>query len=58
MVAVSYFFRNQTGYSFFLLFLFVILIFNALIFLTHFRQNKEQFVKSDENIEDIKTYTH
>ena len=52
-----FFFKNLFGNATFYLIL-VLIIFMALIYLNSFRENIEDFVKSEENIDNVKTYTH
>ena len=47
------FFGNATIYL-----ILVLIIFMVLIYLNSFRENIEDFVKSEENIDSVKTYTH
>ena len=35
-----------------------LIAFMALIYLNSFRENIEDFVKSEENVDNVKTYTH
>jgi len=44
------------GAAFYLIFL--LIIFLALIYLNSFRENIEDFIKSEQNIDNVKTYTH
>ena len=57
LVILIYLFENLFGAATFYLILSLI-IFMALIYLNSFRENIEDFVKSEENIDNVKTYTH
>jgi len=57
LVILIYLFENLFGSATFYLILSLI-IFMALIYLNSFRENIEDFVKSEENIDNVKTYTH
>ena len=57
LVILIYLFENLFGAATFYLILSLI-IFMALIYLNSFRENIEDFVKSEENIHNVKTYTH
>ena len=57
LVILIYLFENLFGAATFFLILSLI-IFLALIYLNSFRENIEDFVKSEENIDNVKTYTH
>ena len=52
-----YLFKNILGNSTTYLIL-ALIIFLALIYLNSFRESIEDFVKSEENIDNVKTYTH
>ena len=52
-----YLFKSILGNSTTYLIL-VLITFLALIYLNSFRENIEDFVKSEENIDNVKTYTH
>ena len=52
-----YLFKNILGNSTTYLFL-ALITFLALIYLNSFRESIEDFVKSEENIDNVKTYTH
>ena len=52
-----YIFKSILGNSTTYLIL-ALIIFLALIYLSSFRESIEDFVRSEENIEDVKTYTH
>ena len=52
-----YFFKSILGNSTTYLIL-VLIIFLALIYLISFRESIEDFVRSEENIDNVKTYTH
>ena len=52
-----YLFKNILGNSTTYLFL-ALITFLALIYLNSFRESIEDFVKSEENINNVKTYTH
>ena len=57
LVILIYLFENLFGAATFFLILSLI-TFLALIYLNSFRENIEDFVKSEENIDNVKTYTH
>ena len=57
LVILIYLFENLFGAATFYLIL-SLMIFMALIYLNSFRENIEDFVKSEENIDNVKTYTH
>ena len=57
LVILIYLFENLFGAATVYLILSLI-IFMALIYLNSFRENIEDFVKSEENIDNVKTYTH
>ena len=57
LAILIYLFENLFGAATFYLILSLI-IFMALIYLNSFRENIEDFVKSEENIDNVKTYTH
>ena len=57
LVILIYLFENLFGSATFYLILSLI-IFMALIYLNSFRENIEDFVKSEENVNDVKTHTH
>ena len=57
LAILIYLFENLFGAATFFLILSLI-IFLALIYLNSFRENIEDFVKSEENIDNVKTYTH
>ena len=52
-----YLFENLFGGTTFYLIL-SLMLFMALIYLNSFRENIEDFVKSEENVNDVKTLTH
>ena len=52
-----YLFKNILGNSTTYLIL-ALITFLVLIYLNSFRESIEDFVRSEENIEDVKTYTH
>ena len=54
---IIYLFENLFGAATFFLILSLI-TFLALIYLNSFRENIEDFFKSEENIDNVKTYTH
>ena len=57
LVILIYLFENLFGAATFYLIISLIM-FLALIYLNSFRENIEDFVKSEENIDNVKTYTH
>ena len=57
LAILIYLFENLFGAATFYLILSLI-IFMVLIYLNSFRENIEDFVKSEENIDNVKTYTH
>ena len=57
LAILIYLFENLFGAATFYLILSLIM-FMALIYLNSFRENIEDFVKSEENIHNVKTYTH
>ena len=52
-----YLLENLFGSATFYLIL-VLIVFMALIYLNSFRESIEDFIKSEENIDNVKTYTH
>ncbi len=52
-----YLFKNFLGIAAFFLIM-ALIIFLALIHLSSLRENKEDFLKSEENVGNVKTYTH
>ena len=52
-----YLFKSILG-NFTIFFILALISFLALIYLNSFRESIEDFVKSEENIDNIKTYTH
>ena len=50
-------FKSLFGITYFYLIL-ILIIFLASIYLSSFRENIEDFIKSEENVGSIKTYTH
>tara|TARA_Y100000816_G_C25969627_1_gene505958 strand:- start:46 stop:918 length:873 start_codon:yes stop_codon:yes gene_type:complete len=52
-----YLFKNFLGIAAFFLIM-ALIIFLALIHLSSLRENKEDFLKSEENVDNVKTYTH
>ncbi len=57
LTILIYLFENLFGAATFYLILSLI-VFMALIYLNSFRENIEDFVKSDENVDNVKTNTH
>ena len=57
LVIFIFLFENLFGAATFYLILSLIM-FMALIYLNSFRENIEDFVKSEENVDNVKTYTH
>ena len=57
LAILIYLFENLFGAATFYLIL-SLTAFMALIYLNSFRENIEDFVKSEENIDNVKTYTH
>ena len=57
LAILIYLFENLFGAATFYLIISLIM-FLALIYLNSFRENIEDFVKSEENIDNVKTYTH
>ena len=57
LAILIYLFENLFGAATFY-FILSLMIFMALIYLNSFRENIEDFVKSEENIDNVKTYTH
>ena len=57
LAILIFLFKNLFGAATFYLILSLI-VFMALIYLNSFRENIEDFVKSEENVDNVKTYTH
>ncbi|RPG58340.1 MAG: glycosyltransferase [Flavobacteriales bacterium TMED235] len=57
LAILIFLFKNLLGSVTFYLIL-VLIFFMVLIYLNSFRENIEDFVKSEENVDNIKTYTH
>ena len=57
LAVLIYLFESLFGAATFYLIL-ALIVFMALIYLNSFRENIEDFVKSEENVDDVKTYTH
>tara|TARA_A100001015_G_scaffold268821_1_gene319964 strand:+ start:208 stop:1080 length:873 start_codon:yes stop_codon:yes gene_type:complete len=57
LAILIYLFESLFGAATFYLIL-ALIVFMALIYLNSFRENIEDFVKSEENVDNVKTYTH
>ena len=57
LAILIYLFENLFGAATFYL-IFSLIVFMALIYLNSFRENIEDFVKSEENIDNVKTHIH
>ena len=57
LAVLIYLFESLFGAATFYLIL-ALIVFMALIYLNSFRENIEDFVKSEENVDNVKTYTH
>tara|TARA_A100000164_G_scaffold25562_1_gene20074 strand:+ start:101 stop:973 length:873 start_codon:yes stop_codon:yes gene_type:complete len=57
LAILIYLFESLFGAATFYLIL-ALLVFMILIYLNSFRENIEDFVKSEENVDNVKTYTH
>ena len=57
LAILIYLFENLFGAATFYL-IFSLIVFMALIYLNSFRENIEDFVKSEENVDNVKTNTH
>ena len=51
-------FKNLIGSLSFFLSITLLILFLILIYLNSFRENIEDFIKSEENVDNVKTYTH
>ena len=51
-------FKNLIGSLSFFLSITLLILFLILIYLNSFRENIEDFLKSEENVDNVKTYTH
>ena len=58
LVVIIYVWRYHIGYLPFVASSLLLIVFNSLIFLISFRENKKDFLNSEENLRDTKKYTH
>ena len=58
ILLLFYYFRDQIGFLIFVTTVILLITFNCLIYLISFRENKKDFLNSEENMKDTKSYTH
>ena len=58
LAGIIYVWRYHIGFLPFVVSIFLLIIFNCLIYLISLRENKKDFLNSDDNVADIKSYTH
>ena len=58
LAGIIYACRYHIGFLFFVVSMLLLIIFNCLIYLISLRENKRDFLNSDANVADIKSYTH
>ena len=58
LAGIIYVWRYHIGFLPFAVSMLLLIIFNCLIYLISFRENKKEFLNSGDNVADIKSYTH
>jgi len=58
LALIIYVWRYHIGFLPFVVSMLLLIIFNCLIYLISLRENKKDFLNSDANVADIKSYTH
>ena len=58
LALIIYYFRDHIGFLLFVISITLLVVFNCLIYLLSFRENKKDFLNSAENMGDTKIYTH
>ena len=58
LAGIIYVWRYHIGFLPFVVSMLLLIIFNCLIYLISLRENKKDFLNSDANVADIKSYTH
>ena len=58
LAGIIYVWRYHIGFLPFVVSMLLLIIFNCLIYLISLRENKKNFLNSDANVADIKSYTH
>ncbi len=58
LAGIIYVWRYHIGFLPFVVSMFLLIIFNCLIYLISLRENKKEFLNSGDNVADIKSYTH
>ena len=58
LALIIYVWRYHIGFLPFVASMLLLIIFNCLIYLISLRENKKDFLNSDANVADIKSYTH
>ena len=58
LALIIYYFRDHIGFLLFVISITLLVVFNCLIYLVSFRENKKDFLNSVENMGDTKSYTH
>ena len=58
LAGIIYVWRHHIGFLPFVVSMLLLIIFNCLIYLISLRENKKDFLNSDANVADTKSYTH